>query len=177
MGILNERNENTEKVIHLLVTSLCVRNCKHCCNRQYSLNDIPYVTDDELKSAHTICITGGEPFLFSKPAFIASYYKLHYKNIKNVYVYTNAIELAQHLLAGGILDSIDGVNISIKTKDDAIVFNDYLKDNKDILSLESNVLYVFDELYKDADIEGFKVVNRQWQEDFTPADDSIFRKV
>ena len=51
MAKLNEKNENTEKVIHIMVTSLCNRKCPDCCNNQYDLNDIPYVTDEELKRA------------------------------------------------------------------------------------------------------------------------------
>ena len=46
--ILNEENELTVKRIHLLVTDLCSRNCPNCCNKCYSLNDVPVVTDEEL---------------------------------------------------------------------------------------------------------------------------------
>ena len=62
MAILNERNENTKGVIHLLTTTLCNRDCKYCCNKQYDMNEILYVTDSELREAHTLCLTGGEPF-------------------------------------------------------------------------------------------------------------------
>ena len=49
MAILNERNENTKGIIHLLTTALCNRDCKYCCNKQYDMNEIPYVTDSELR--------------------------------------------------------------------------------------------------------------------------------
>ena len=43
---LNDRTDKTKGIIHLMVTSLCDRNCPYCCNKQYDLNDIPYVTDE-----------------------------------------------------------------------------------------------------------------------------------
>lgn len=30
---LNSRTEKTKKVMHLMVTSLCDRDCKYCCNK------------------------------------------------------------------------------------------------------------------------------------------------
>ena len=66
MSKLNCKTDTTKKIIHLLVTSLCNRNCKHCCNKQYNLNDVQHVTDEELREAEIICITGGEPFFIFK---------------------------------------------------------------------------------------------------------------
>jgi MoaA/NifB/PqqE/SkfB family radical SAM enzyme len=80
-----------KKIIHIMVTSLCKRNCEYCCNKQYDLNDIPYVTDEELRNAHTLLLTGGELFAFANPPEIAQYYKSRYPNIKAVYVYSNAL--------------------------------------------------------------------------------------
>ena len=59
MSKLNEKNEFTKKVVHLLITSLCNRNCPYCCNKQYSLDDVPYITDEELKETEVLCLTGG----------------------------------------------------------------------------------------------------------------------
>lgn len=174
MSLLNEKNERTEKVIHLMVTSLCNRNCKHCCNKQYDLNSIPYVTDEELKKAETLCLTGGEPFAFTDPCEIARYYKNNYKNIKNIYVYANAIELTEYLL-NNTIKNIDGISISIKTKADVTAFL-LIKDRKDIHRLKNNRIYVFDNLYTE-EIQGFEVIHREWQLDFKPANDSIFRRV
>lgn len=50
---LNPRTEKTKKVMHLMVTSLCDRDCKYCCNKQYDLNSIPYATDEELRGVET----------------------------------------------------------------------------------------------------------------------------
>lgn len=175
MTYLNERNESTKKIIHLMVTSLCDRNCKHCCNKQYDLNDIPYVTDEELKEAETLCITGGEPFAFTNPCEIAKHYRHKYKNIKNIYVYANAYELYRYLLLNNI-KNIDGLSISIKTDADALVFRCFIENRKDVCELKSNRLYVFDNLYTE-ETQGFTVIHREWQSDFKPANDSIFRRV
>lgn len=176
MNNLNRKNEKTKHVIHLLVTSLCQRNCKYCCNKQYNLNDIPYVTNKELKDALVLCITGGEPFLFANPSSIATYYKNKYGNIKKIFVYTNAIELFHYLVKGGKIIDIDGLNISIKTKLDAKVFESCIKTNEEVTKLDYNRLYVFDNLYTENPSK-FKVIHREWQPNFKPANDSIFRKI
>ena len=173
---LNDKNEKTEKIIHLMVTSLCDRKCPDCCNKQYDLNEIPYVTDNELKNAKILCITGGEPFKFSNPNEIAYYYKTKYPNIKNVYVYTNATELEEYLLRGKHLEYIDGVSVSIKNRVDAFVFKSYIVENENITNLSSNRLYVFNNLF-DEEVDGFTVIQREWQKEFVPANDSIFRKI
>lgn len=176
MAHLNERTEKTQGVIHLLVTPLCKRKCKFCCNKQYNLADVPSVTDEELKAAHTLCLTGGEPFLFANPCEIASYYKSRYPNIKNVYVYTNAREL-NDWLGNNRLAYIDGLCISVKDKIDANIFNHFLSRNEAVRSMKSNRLYVFEDLIDCVHSDGFETFHRQWQEDFQPADDSIFRRM
>ena len=173
---LNELNDKTKKVIHLMVTSLCNRNCNHCCNKQYDLNNIPYVTDSELKDAEVLCLTGGEPFLFTNPCAISEYYKKMYPNIKKVYVYTNATELGSWISMNDKLYSIDGVNVSIKNLHDRHVFDAILANNYWINDLTDNRLYIFDNLMPE-NTGNFEVIHRSWQKDFEPADDSIFRRI
>ena len=174
-AILNAKTELTEKIIHIMVTTLCNRNCRYCCNKQYDLNDIQQVTEEELKNAHTICITGGEPFLYIEPNQIAKYYKTHYPNIKNIYVYTNALELADYLTQHtNTLEYIDGVNVSIKNVKDKNKFDIIVQDNR-IKSMKSNLVYVFNDLFPKI-TDNFTVFSRKWQKDFIPAPDSIFRR-
>lgn len=59
---LNPRTEKTKKVMHLMVTSLCDRDCKYCCNKQYDLNSIPYATDEELREVETLWSHGRRAF-------------------------------------------------------------------------------------------------------------------
>lgn len=177
------------KALHLMVTSLCNRNCPHCCNKQMELP--PQVSDDDIIQCDTLCITGGEPFLFSNPTEIARYYKKNYPNIKKVYAYTNAYELMLWINAKPnwqySLRSIDGLNISIKNELDFISFA------KIVLTLscsvafrekaiQSNRLYLM--INKKSEIEellklqiiSFEIIDRKWQKDFVPADNSIFRR-
>ena len=163
-----------------MITSLCIRNCKHCCNKQYSLDEIPYVTNEELKECKVLCLTGGEPFLFTNPIEFANYYKCKYPNIKKVYVYTNTSELYDFLSRNNNLNfySIDGLNVSIKNKLDAAIFDATVKLlNKCLNKPIENRLYVFDNLYINKEVENFEIIERNWQPDFIPADDSIFRKI
>lgn len=183
---LNPRTEKTKKVMHLMVTSLCDRDCKYCCNKQYYLNSIPYATDEELREVETLCLTGGEPFAYTKPNAIAYHYKHKYSNIMRVIVYTNAYELWSSLIINRApLGNIDGLNISIKNLGDYLVLDDIIRD-KEVCSLPLNRIYVFgDRLYEKTNsllteydkLGRFRVIRREWQEDFKPADDSIFRRV
>ena len=181
--ILNERTEKTKKVIHLMVTPLCNRDCKYCCNKQYSLDDIPRVTDEELREAEVLCLTGGEPFAFTNPCEIAKYYKQKYPNIKKVFVYTNAYELYEFIRTSRfILYGIDGLSVSVKNKKDKlaleIIMNEYFQDVYANDELTSNRLYDFlGEKYNRLITSRFKVIKREWQKNFVPADDSIFRKI
>lgn len=178
---LNEKTEATEKVIHLLVTSLCDRNCKYCCNKQYSLDEISTVTDEELRKAEVICLTGGEPFKYSNPCAIAAKLKRQYKNIRAVYVYTNAAELALYIMQheDNKLACLDGLNVSLKCKADTDAFEKWIVDNRYVKDLPSNLLYVFDEAdFSKVRYHGnFTYKERSWQPDFKPASDSIFRRI
>ena len=178
MAILNEKNENTVKNIHLMVTSLCYRNCPYCCNKQYDLSTIPQVSKEELHRAENIFLTGGEPFIFSQPNQIASYLKENYWNIKKVIVYTNAFELHHYLLCGGSLEFIDGLTISIKEYVDQARFEEITSFLKKYPYCNNNRLYYFGEhLIEGLDTTGFEVFAREWQPNFIPAPDSIFRRI
>ncbi len=162
-----------------MVTPLCNRNCEYCCNKQYDLNDIPVITDNELKNAHTLLLTGGEPFAYTNPSAIAKYYKSRYPNIKNVYVYGNAVEfekfINQFYGVNNMLKGIDGVSISIKNIADLYSFMSIVR-NTFVSTLNSNRLYVFKNLVP-RDIGNFDIIHREWQEEFKPANDSIFRRL
>ena len=185
MAYLNEKNEITEKKIHLLVTIFCDRNCPDCCNNQYDMTTIPVVTEEELRNAEEIYLTGGEPFAYADPCRIAWRLKKDYLNIKKVFVYTNATELAfyiakkQTLFTLSSFNDLDGLTVSIKDEKDRWYF-DYIVKIKEINELESNILYVFPNIpgcdHFD-NLGNFIKKDRYWQKDFTPAPDSIFRRI
>lgn len=162
--------------LHLFTTSLCLRDCKYCCNKQYDLNSIPYVTSDEINSVNNIFITGGEPILFTNVENLAKHLKEDYDFIGNVIVYCNALELSKYLSKGGTFNNIDGVDVSIKNPDDLYAFSELIVNNFDIKHLTMNRLYNF--LKTDpTDIGNFDLIHRKWQQEFKAAPDSIFRKI
>lgn len=171
------------KVLHLLTTSLCNRDCPFCCNKQYDLNSIPYVSDEDIKQCDTICITGGEPILYTNVVNLSVVFKSKYSNIKRVYVYANAYELWTYLMHPNKIKigAIDGFSISIKDKYDLFAFKDMLKmPNQYLQCLKSNRIYLFDRFEKEKwmpTTSNFEYVKREWQEDFKPADNCIFRKL
>lgn len=163
--------------LHLMVTNLCNRNCKHCCNNKYPLEDIPIVSDEDFESVDTVCLTGGEPFEYANPDAIAGYLKSKYSNIKYVYCYTNARELQKYLIFDGRITYLDGVSISIKNRDDDWSFRS-IWNNYELTHLQSNRVY--DMLPIEAtrpQYPGYVYYKREWQEDFKPAEDSIFRRL
>lgn len=192
MAKTNEYNDHTKGKIHLMVTTLCDRDCKFCCNKQYNLDMISTVTPEELSACHTVYITGGEPFLFSNPVKIAIFLKSKYPNIKTIRVYTNASAVADYInwYDGKYInkfESIDGLSVSIKTKEDQNLFPRIVADT-DVQKMESNYLYLFNgfkcptakdsilmAMYRDK--MNFKVIEREWQEDFIPEPTSIFRRI
>ena len=75
------------------------------------------------------------------------------------------------------LSYIDGVDVSIKTGFDLDAFNKFVYNNWFTqLGVYENRVYIFSNLVP-KDLETFKAFERKWQEDFEPAQDSIFRKI
>ena len=176
MALLNEKNEQTEQCIHIMITDKCKRNCPDCCNNQYSISDIPVLTDDELSKARHIYLTGGEPFAFADPCRIGHGLRNIYSNIERVVVYTNAYELYEYLKSDGEIYGIDGLTISIKNHKDWEVFNTYLAWDSRITNLKYNRVYVF-EGFENLHVDGFDIQTRKWQKEFNAAPNSIFRRI
>lgn len=175
MAQLNEKTDITKRNVHIMITNRCYRNCPFCCNKQYDVNDIPIVTNEELEEAENIFLTGGEPFAFADPCMTAAFLKGTYPNIKKVYVYTNAYELYEYLYAREKnLWGIDGLTISIKDKRDLEVFKDIVY-HRQVFARRNDIrVYVFGDMKVD---EYFKTFKREWQKEFVAAPDSIFRRV
>ena len=180
MAKLNEKNERTKKVIHLMTTTLCLRDCPYCCNKQYDIDQIPTVTDEELRECEVVCLTGGEPVVFSNVEAIAELLKRINRHLK-VYLYANAVELANYFLKreDAYFSYIDGYTVSIKNEQDFYAFEGMVKFNlENFGDGRSNRLYVYDNLFPKEDCpECFEYFDREWQVDFKPADDSIFRRI
>ena len=60
--IMAERKVKPE-IMHLMILDNCDHKCNLCCNKMYDIDKIPVATVEEMKTVHTVCITGGEPFM------------------------------------------------------------------------------------------------------------------
>lgn len=178
--------EEAKKIIHILILSKCSHTCKYCCNREYSFDEIPTVTVEELKNAEEIYLTGGEPFLLNEVCDFSKQLKKQYPNIKRVIIYTCGDSLFYWMRNNGNLHDIDGLNIAPKNENDVEcllkIFNEerYLKQ---IRELQSNRIYIFPdvkEYFKGFDsldtCKNTQVIEREWQEEFEPGF-GIFRRL
>lgn len=173
------------EIAHLLVCKKCNHSCKLCCNKLYNLEEIPVISVEELKTIHTLCITGGEPLLVGT---MLIYYlhrvKQQYPNIKNIYIYTTSDGLNTFPL-NYLPNLISGLTITPKSERDwkqlALIAKVY---PNNINQLPSNRLYVFkDQIdtynkYKDTlDKLNIQVLYRKWDEKFVTPDNEIFRRL
>lgn len=172
---------------HLVITLLCDRKCPLCCNRQWDMINLPYITDEELKQTEMLCITGGEPVAYADPVSVAYYYRMKYPNIKYCTIYTNAWELFfdfDEKIDSWVYETvIDGLNISIKEPNDVEALG-WLLDRYPV-KLPMNRLYIFPNVWdKTMEVldkypeekEKFEIIRREWQENFVPAPNCIFRR-
>lgn len=181
----NTTSNSQINVMHLMITNACDHSCPMCCNKLYNIDEIPVPTVKELKTVNTVCITGGEPFLIKNVANdIANAIRVHYPNVKNIYVYTSGTALYKYLQAGCDIDGFDGITICPKNSNDwdnvlAMLweYQDWFKE------LKSNRLYYFTndkigkEIIKTNEIKGFKIIERYWDPVFKTPNDEIFRRL
>lgn len=181
--------ENKIEIMHLMVISRCDHNCRMCCNNLYDIDKIPVATVEELKTIHTLCITGGEPFYaYMNPDDIAYHIKKQYPNIKRVYVYTSGRTFAEQ--TNTQIYFIDGINIAPKDNRDWNALALFCMESKpdlicNIANLTSNRLYVFkeqvklfEEKYKFiAEKLNLNVIYRKWDKVFKTPDNEIFRRL
>ncbi len=160
--------------LHLVVTALCDRHCRYCCNNKYDIQNLQYASDDDFCSADMLCLTGGEPFVYSNPCNLAKIYRNAYPNIKFITVYSNAVELLNYLRQGGTIHDIDGINIAVKNLTDVEALK-VLYYNSQIRLLPMNRIYDFTGKVEESFSFG-EVINRPWQKDFIPAPDCLFRR-
>lgn len=179
--------KDDNKIIHLYVIDKCDHDCPLCCNKQYDMEKVPVVTVEELKEAETICITGGEPFLYDRLMFFVRDLKEQYPNIQNVYVYTSGAAFEEWTHFRNI-KYFDGINFGPKSSRDILAMKEMIRrDSLGIYNflgrLKSNRIYVFDTLPQDEqdyffslNLPNTEIIPRSWQEEFEP-NGGIFRRL
>ena len=158
-----------------------------CCNKQYSIDEIPVVTVEELKNAEVVLLTGGEPFLIDGVCDLAKEIKGQYRNVESVYVYTCGDSLLGWMKSNGHLHDIDGVNLAPKNRYDTECVEELVENanyRRQIMSMSSNRIYLFEsQRYKLANLmktigvyENVEIIYREWQKEFK-AQSGIFRRL
>lgn len=180
------------KVAHLFLTDKCTNQCPMCCNNNYTVDSIPFITKEELSTVETVCLTGGEPFLLDNLYGIVNVISSF---AKNIYVYTSGYELLYYLKKH-TLPCITGISICPKGKKDWDALQELVHNTRARLRISecSNRLYV---LLKQEDranyvtetdislrtIEHFaeelnaKILFRTWLPEITSPDGEIFRRI
>lgn len=192
------------EVLHLYITDKCTNNCPLCCNKNYDfINGVKQVTEEELSSVYTVCLTGGDPFLSDKLDKIVKALRSR-ENIKNIYVFTSGYACLLYLNKYKALPNIDGITFSPKSEKDwdAIsdlmggydyVTNSIIGYDSLICELNSNRIYAFIEKYDDCNYSidnscleilsdaheylGCEVFFRTWTTEFNSPENEIFRKL
>lgn len=177
-----------EKIIHLYIINECGKKCQMCCNKLYDIDALPIVTVSELKSANTVCLTGGDPFLYNDLYKFIDRLRKQYPNIKNIYAYTSGIALYNYLNINWLnFSKIDGVSIAPKDAGDWLSLKNILKNetfNKILSSMKSNRLMIFDSqktnfeyFLKGLDLSMFTILGRKWDKKFSTPENEIFRRL
>ena len=192
------------EVLHLYITNKCTNDCPLCCNKNYDfINGVKQVTEEELSSVHTVCLTGGDPFLSDKLNEIVKALRTR-ENIKNIYVFTSGYACLLYLNKYKSLPDIDGITFSPKSEKDWAAIDEfiykydevaqkYVGYDRIIHKLNSNRIYAFIEKYDDCnysiDNERLSILNdaheylgcevffRMWTTEFNSPENEIFRKL
>lgn len=179
--------------IHLMINRTCTNSCPVCCNKQYDLDTVPVVTVEELKAAHTVMLTGGEPFYVDGITSFCSHLRNDYPNIKQLYIYTSGKlmflneEVSNH--HDHLFTYVDGINFSPKSKwdyeaikkmltnrDFATEFITHARSNRiilmpnDFMTREEQEKFIESLHLKGLAVFGtkFEVEYLEWQEEFKP---------
>ena len=180
-------------VIHLMINRFCGNSCPLCCNRQYDLDTVPVATVEELKAAHTVLLTGGDPFALPDITGFLSHLRHDYFNIKRIYIYTSGWLMFSNKdfrrYPGQVFGKVNGINFSPKSKADYAAIKNILTDadfaidvfahvrsNRIILMPNDFMIRKEQEEYIESlPLKGlafygakFEVEYREWQEEFKP---------
>ena len=151
----------------LLFTSDCFRNCKGCCNKNWTGIPVKKITFDELLKFDEINITGGEPMMYvEKLKELISRLKKH---DKKVYLYTSLPYPYQDFI--DILKSIDGCSLTLHTVQDYKNFTAFDL-NKINFPKKSLRLNVFPKIKITSEV--WEVRPKVWIKDCPLPEDEIF---
>lgn len=181
----------TEQIYHILIKKECSHNCPLCCNRLYNLDNLPCITGEQLRTAHTVCLTGGEPFLMNPSELLSLCRRIRsqYPNIQKLYIYSSGTGFRNYSINewARLVSQIDGLNISPKNKCEWETLQLlYMRHWAKLMSEPklSNRLYVFDDQWQEWEniskevhlSDNWQVIGRKWDAEFnTPENEHFVR--
>ena len=122
------KKERKVKILRLLITDKCLRNCKDCCNKQWNLRKLP--VENDYSKYSEILLTGGEPLLFPYSVIKVIGEIRNFTQGTKIYLYTAMVENANKVLM--VLDFLDGLTVTLHEQKDVEYFsklNDLLQCN------------------------------------------------
>lgn len=100
--------------LRLVFTTVCLRECEGCCNKDYDLEALPVCTD--FRGYDKILITGGEPMLFPY-TLLKLVDEIRDQNPKcKIIVYT--AEVGDSTGAMAVLRAVDGMTVTVHSQND-----------------------------------------------------------
>jgi hypothetical protein len=103
--------------LRLLLTDVCNRNCRGCCNKLYDLKTLPVCTD--FTCYDQILLTGGEPML--QPWLVVEAIgKLRRQTQSPIYLYT--ADTTKPIMLLLILSLIEGITVTLHEPKDVEPF-------------------------------------------------------
>ena len=178
-----------KQIYHLYIVRKCSHRCKLCCNKLYDIEKLPVITVEQLKTAHTVCLTGGDPMLIKPNRLIdfCTYLRQGYPNIQKLYVYTSGtIYLWPRKGIIALFRFIDGLSVCPKSNKDWGLFKSLLCNKMPECNLKSNRLYVLPEQQQACErtlqsvdpkmLESWNIIGRVWDKEFkTPENEHFVR--
>lgn len=162
------------KKLRLLVTPECNRNCEGCCNKEWNLEALPACTSYE--GYDEIILTGGEPMLYPRRVQnIIHQIKSENPTAKIILYSAHQEKLLQHSL---MLEHIDGITLTLHTRDDAMKF---AMMNEMLLSIEFGHMNLRLNVFKECDYEPHLIMwnvknNIEWIKDCPLPQDEVFMR-
>lgn len=179
-----------EEIYHILIKKECTHNCPLCCNRLYDIDKLPTITGDQLRTAHTVCLTGGEPFMLDPwdLAHLCKGIRTQYPNIQKMYIYSSGSGFLNYSYDAWLrlIRYIDGLNVSPKNEYEWDVLYRLHRHNHwpEYMGEErlSNRLYVFDDQWQNYErfsdnytlTDNWQVIGRKWDAEFNTPDNEHF---
>jgi len=110
--------------MRLLLFEDCNRGCPGCCNKDWNLNTLPKVEDEDFKHFKEFLLTGGEPLL--KPEVVVdTIYRIRRNNKDaKIYVYTAQLDMLTpfyYICRVGV----EGYTVTLHNQKDVEHFNNF----------------------------------------------------